>query len=93
MALAFGNPRLFASEASALPHTVYDNGVRKITFRDPDGNQIGFGGAPLEASLVELAHVATHRRMGGANVKESGKFAAGRLPRVDPDEPKGAIRS
>jgi catechol 2,3-dioxygenase-like lactoylglutathione lyase family enzyme len=26
----------------------YDNGVRKITFRDPDGNQIGFGG-PLEA--------------------------------------------
>jgi hypothetical protein len=27
----------------------YDNGVRKATFRDPDGNQIGFGGAPLEA--------------------------------------------
>ena len=27
----------------------YDNGVRKITFRDPDGNEIGFGGAPLEA--------------------------------------------
>ena len=27
----------------------YDNGVRKVTFRDPDGNQIGFGGAPLEA--------------------------------------------
>jgi catechol 2,3-dioxygenase-like lactoylglutathione lyase family enzyme len=26
----------------------YDNGVRKATFRDPDGNQIGFGGAPLE---------------------------------------------
>jgi catechol 2,3-dioxygenase-like lactoylglutathione lyase family enzyme len=26
----------------------YDNGVRKITFRDPDGNEIGFGGAPLE---------------------------------------------
>ena len=26
-----------------------DNGVRKITFRDPDGNRIGFGGAPLEA--------------------------------------------
>lgn len=24
----------------------YDNGVRKATFRDPDGNQIGFGGAP-----------------------------------------------
>jgi catechol 2,3-dioxygenase-like lactoylglutathione lyase family enzyme len=24
----------------------YDNGVRKATFRDPDGNEIGFGGAP-----------------------------------------------
>jgi catechol 2,3-dioxygenase-like lactoylglutathione lyase family enzyme len=23
----------------------YGNGVRKVTFRDPDGNQIGFGGA------------------------------------------------
>ena len=26
---------------------VYDNGVRKTTFHDPDGNEIGFGGAPL----------------------------------------------
>ncbi len=25
----------------------YANGVRKITYRDPDGNEIGFGGAPL----------------------------------------------
>ena len=25
----------------------YDNGVRKVTYRDPDGNEIGFGGAPL----------------------------------------------
>ena len=24
----------------------YDNGVRKWTYRDPDGNEIGFGGAP-----------------------------------------------
>jgi hypothetical protein len=24
----------------------YDNGVRKATFRDPDGNEIGFGGVP-----------------------------------------------
>jgi predicted enzyme related to lactoylglutathione lyase len=22
----------------------YDNGVRKVTFHDPDGNEIGFGG-------------------------------------------------
>ena len=26
----------------------YTNGVRKITYRDPDGNEIGFGGAPQE---------------------------------------------
>ncbi|GID32886.1 VOC family protein [Paractinoplanes brasiliensis] len=26
----------------------YDNGVRKATFHDPDGNEIGLGGAPLE---------------------------------------------
>jgi catechol 2,3-dioxygenase-like lactoylglutathione lyase family enzyme len=25
----------------------YDNGVRKATFHDPDGNEIGFGGGPL----------------------------------------------
>ena len=27
----------------------YSNGVRKATFRDPDGNEIGFGGAALTA--------------------------------------------
>lgn len=25
----------------------YANGVRKVTYRDADGNEIGFGGAPL----------------------------------------------
>ncbi|MGC7094333.1 VOC family protein [Amycolatopsis lurida] len=24
----------------------YDNGVRKITYRDPEGNKIGYGGGP-----------------------------------------------
>jgi hypothetical protein len=28
----------------------YSNGVRKITYRDPDGNEIGFGGPPADAS-------------------------------------------
>jgi catechol 2,3-dioxygenase-like lactoylglutathione lyase family enzyme len=28
----------------------YSNGVRKVTYRDSDGNEIGFGGAPLENS-------------------------------------------
>ena len=26
----------------------YDDGVRKVTYRDRDGNEIGFGGAPAE---------------------------------------------
>ena len=26
----------------------YSNGVRKAIYRDPDGNEIGFGGAPLD---------------------------------------------
>ncbi|WP_210586181.1 VOC family protein [Streptomyces sp. GESEQ-35] len=25
----------------------YANGVRKVTYRDPEGNEIGFGGGPL----------------------------------------------
>ncbi len=32
----------------ALQET-YENGVRKATYRDPDGNEIGLGGAPLSA--------------------------------------------
>ena len=30
-----------------LKRETYANGVRKTTYRDPDGNEIGFGGAPL----------------------------------------------
>jgi catechol 2,3-dioxygenase-like lactoylglutathione lyase family enzyme len=26
----------------------YDNGVRKAVYRDPDGNEIGFGGGPAD---------------------------------------------
>ena len=25
----------------------YGNGVRTVTFRDPDGNEVGFGGGPV----------------------------------------------
>ena len=28
----------------------YSNGVRKATYRDPDGNEVGFGGAPLSST-------------------------------------------
>ena len=27
----------------------YSNGVRKTLYRDPDGNEIGFSGAPIDA--------------------------------------------
>jgi catechol 2,3-dioxygenase-like lactoylglutathione lyase family enzyme len=31
----------------------YENGVRKVIFRDPDGNEIGLGGAPTDADAGE----------------------------------------
>ncbi|HEX3588298.1 MAG TPA: VOC family protein [Pseudonocardiaceae bacterium] len=27
----------------------YENGVRKATFHDPDGNEVGLGGAPVDS--------------------------------------------
>lgn len=30
----------------------YDNGVRKAIYRDPDGNEIGVGGPPADASAA-----------------------------------------
>jgi catechol 2,3-dioxygenase-like lactoylglutathione lyase family enzyme len=29
--------------------STYSNGVRKVIYRDPDGNEVGFGGAPIDA--------------------------------------------
>jgi hypothetical protein len=31
-------------------HETYSNGVRKVLYRDRDGNEVGFGGAPLNDS-------------------------------------------
>jgi predicted enzyme related to lactoylglutathione lyase len=31
-----------------VERATYPNGVRKALYRDPDGNEIGFGGAPLD---------------------------------------------
>jgi hypothetical protein len=31
-------------------HETYSNGVRKVLYRDPDGNELGFGGAPVSAA-------------------------------------------
>ncbi len=38
------------TERGLAPATeeTYDNGVRKTTYVDPDGNTIGFGGGPVE---------------------------------------------
>lgn len=38
-----------AAARGVHPHTreTYGNGVRKTTYRDPDGNELGFGGAPV----------------------------------------------
>lgn len=40
-----------AAERGLHPDTTetYGNGVRKAIFRDPDGNEVGFGGGPLDA--------------------------------------------
>lgn len=39
--------RLAERGLDPMKRETYANGVRKITYRDPDGNEIGFGGAPL----------------------------------------------
>ena len=38
-----------AAERDVRPASTetYDNGVRKVTFRDPDGNEVGVGGAAV----------------------------------------------
>ena len=33
----------------------YANGVRKVAYRDPDGNEFGFGGAPAELEAAAPA--------------------------------------
>ncbi|MGN9774423.1 hypothetical protein ACTMS0_01375 [Micromonospora sp. H33] len=38
---------LFAGGLEPAKRETYGNGVRKTTYVDPDGNEIGFGGAPL----------------------------------------------
>jgi predicted enzyme related to lactoylglutathione lyase len=39
--------QIAARGLSPAQRDTYSNGVRKTTYRDPDGNEIGFGGAPL----------------------------------------------
>src|SRR6266516_529626 len=39
--------RLVDQGLAPVEQEPYPHGVRKISYRDPDGNEIGFGGAPL----------------------------------------------
>ena len=43
-----------AAGRGIVPETreTYDNGVRKAIYRDPDGNEIGVGGPPANASAA-----------------------------------------
>jgi hypothetical protein len=42
----------------------YENGVRNVIYRDPDGNEIGFGGDP-EGRVVSDAYSAARRSLDG----------------------------
>jgi catechol 2,3-dioxygenase-like lactoylglutathione lyase family enzyme len=39
--------RIGARGIEPASQETYENGVRKVIYRDPDGNEVGFGGAPL----------------------------------------------
>ena len=38
--------RLAKIDLEPAASETYDNGVRKVTFRDPDGNEVAFGAVP-----------------------------------------------
>jgi catechol 2,3-dioxygenase-like lactoylglutathione lyase family enzyme len=41
----------------------YSNGVRKVMYRDPDGNELGFGGVPSAGAAARPAfRWSNHRR-------------------------------
>jgi hypothetical protein len=38
--------RLASIDVEPAVRETYDNGVRKVTFKDPDGNEVAFGSVP-----------------------------------------------
>ena len=44
--LETASPRSAPAGSRPADRETYSNGVRKVTYRDPDGNEIGFGGPP-----------------------------------------------
>ncbi len=73
------------TERGLEPHLdeTYDNGVRKVTYRDPEGNEIGFGG---ETSSLVGPHT-------GSSARRSGSAASLRLRLSPSTSTTGTIRS
>lgn len=77
----------------------YDNGVRKAVYRDPDGNEIGIGGAPVNLAPPNSAGrswgVATVAPPPADAVTLSGRDEAGEMAgpdalRAGPDHRNGS---
>ena len=45
-------PQISSRGLKPFKEETYSNGVRKTIYRDPDGNEIGFGGAPIESTSI-----------------------------------------
>ena len=58
----------------------YGNGVRKVTYRDPDGNELGFGAAPNDRSSTPGP--ATRSRRVGRRALNSRRRPRSRRPRA-----------
>ncbi len=54
-------------------HQTYSNGVRKVLYRDPDGNRVGFGGVPLDARSQQTGPAVL-----SARVQREGRSASAR---------------
>ena len=78
--------RLAAAAAGGIEpveRETYSNGVRKATFRDPDGNEIGFGGAPVETGVDPAARAMLERLYERFNARDIDAVLAGLTPDVD----------
>jgi hypothetical protein len=42
-------PRSLPAASSPDERVTYSNGARTALYRDPDGNELGFAGAPLDS--------------------------------------------
>jgi uncharacterized protein len=52
----------------------YDNGVRKTTYLDPDGNRVAFGQVPAETSDADTAHPVVHFEISGEDPERLRRY-------------------